>query len=118
MDRRIVSRTAGGLGKDIPIFLKPVARQSSIYTDSLNHFYYSCEILWHCILSRGRRNFDLFLQKPSIRTCCVRDEKIELPNPKHFHGVPKIEDAQNLWRKLQEDVNKGVFDVSTEEEDY
>jgi splicing factor 3A subunit 3 len=30
--------------------------------------------------------------------------------------VTKIEDAQNLWRKLQEDVNKDVFDASKEEE--
>ena len=31
-------------------------------------------------------------------------------------AVTKIEDAQNLWRKLQEDVNKDTFDVSKEEE--
>ena len=31
-------------------------------------------------------------------------------------AVTKIEDAQNLWRKLQEDVNKDVFDASKEEE--
>jgi len=30
--------------------------------------------------------------------------------------VTKIEDAQNLWRKLQEDVNKDTFVVSKEEE--
>jgi splicing factor 3A subunit 3 len=41
---------------------------------------------------------------------------LEIPNTKHFHGVTKIEDAQNLWRKLQEDVNKDVFDASKEEE--
>jgi hypothetical protein len=32
-----------------------------------------------------------------------------------MHIVITIEDAQNLWRKLQEDVNKDTFDVSKEE---
>ena len=33
-----------------------------------------------------------------------------------MHIVITIEDAQNLWRKLQEIVNKDTFDVSKEEE--
>ena len=33
-----------------------------------------------------------------------------------MHIVITIEDAQNLWRKLQENVNKDTFDVSKEEE--
>ena len=32
-------------------------------------------------------------------------------------AVTKIEDAQNLWRKLQEDVNKDTLDASKEEEE-
>jgi len=32
-----------------------------------------------------------------------------------MHIVITIEDAQNLWRKLQDNVNKDTFDVSKEE---
>jgi len=40
-----------------------------------------------------------------------------LNDPLSMEIVTKIEDAQNLWRKLQEDVNKDTFDVSKEEEE-
>ena len=41
----------------------------------------------------------------------------EIPNPKHFSSVTKIEDAQHLWRNLQEDLNKDIFDACKEEEE-
>ena len=90
-------------GKPIPYWLFKL--------HGLNHFY-SCEICGNESY-RGRHNFEKHFAeaKHSYGMKCL-----EIPNTKHFHGVTKIEDAQNLWRKLQEDVNKDVFDASKEEE--
>ena len=78
-----------------------------------NHYFYSCEMICGNESYRGRHNFEKHFAeaKHSYGMKCL-----EIPNTKHFHGVTKIEDAQNLWRKLQEDVNKDVFDASKEEE--
>ena len=34
---------------------------------------------------------------------------LDIPNMKCFHGATKIEDSQNLWEKLQKNVNKDSF---------
>jgi splicing factor 3A subunit 3 len=39
-----------------------------------------------------------------------------IPNTKHFHGVTSIEDAQELWKKLQGLIEKERFDTSAQEE--
>lgn len=40
-----------------------------------------------------------------------------IPNTKHFHGVTKIEDAQELWSKLKTVLEGNQFD-GVEEEEY
>ncbi len=90
-------------GKPIPYWLFKL--------HGLNHFY-PCEICGNESY-RGRHNFEKHFAeaKHSYGMKCLG-----IPNTKHFHGVTKIEDAQNLWRKLQENVNKDIFDASKEEE--
>ena len=39
-----------------------------------------------------------------------------IPNTKHFHGVTKIEDAQELWGRLRTTLEGNQFDVAQEEE--
>lgn len=43
-------------------------------------------------------------------------KSLGIPNTKHFHGVTKIEDAQDLWKSLQEKLKQDQFDNSREEE--
>jgi splicing factor 3A subunit 3 len=90
-------------GKPIPYWLFKL--------HGLNHFY-KCEICGN-VSYRGRHNFEKHFAeaKHSYGMKCLG-----IPNTKHFHGVTKIEDAQNLWRKLQADMNKDIFDASKEEE--
>eukprot|EP00558_Chaetoceros_sp_UNC1202_P011491 CAMPEP_0197238206 /NCGR_PEP_ID=MMETSP1429-20130617/4759_1 /TAXON_ID=49237 /ORGANISM="Chaetoceros sp., Strain UNC1202" /LENGTH=167 /DNA_ID=CAMNT_0042697311 /DNA_START=63 /DNA_END=566 /DNA_ORIENTATION=- len=90
-------------GKPIPYWLFKL--------HGLNHFY-PCEICGN-VSYRGRHNFEKHFAdaKHSYGMKCLG-----IPNTKHFHGVTKIEDAQNLWRKLQENVNQDMFDASKEEE--
>jgi splicing factor 3A subunit 3 len=90
-------------GKPIPYWLFKL--------HGLNHFF-PCEICGNESY-RGRYNFEKHFAeaKHSFGMKCLG-----IPNTKHFHGVTKIEDAQNLWTKLQGDVNKDVFDASKEEE--
>jgi splicing factor 3A subunit 3 len=90
-------------GKPIPYWLFKL--------HGLNHFY-PCEICGNESY-RGRHNFEKHFAeaKHSYGMKCLG-----IPNTNHFHGVTKIEDAQNLWLKLQENVNKDIFDASKEEE--
>lgn len=39
-----------------------------------------------------------------------------IPNTKHFHGVTKIEDAQELWSKMKISLEENQFDGDEEEE--
>ena len=41
---------------------------------------------------------------------------LNIPNTNHFHGVTKIEDAQELWKMLQNSLDKDRFDGDKEEE--
>ena len=43
-------------------------------------------------------------------------KSLGIPNTKHFHGVTRIEDAQNLWKKLQDQLDRDRFDGTNEEE--
>lgn len=90
-------------GKPIPYWLFKL--------HGLNHFY-PCEICGNESY-RGRHNFEKHFAetKHSYGMKCLG-----IPNTNHFHGVTKIEDAQKLWQKLQESVNKDIFDASKEEE--
>lgn len=90
-------------GKPIPYWLFKL--------HGLNHFF-PCEICGNESY-RGRYNFEKHFAeaKHSFGMKCLG-----IPNTKHFHGVTKIEDAQNLWTKLQRSVNEDVFDASKEEE--
>jgi len=90
-------------GKPIPYWLYKL--------HGLNHFY-QCEICGN-VSYRGRHNFEKHFAevKHSYGMKCLG-----IPNTKHFHGVTKIQDAQNLWKKFQLNVNKDIFDASKEEE--
>mmetsp|Transcript_20249 Transcript_20249/g.30394 ORF Transcript_20249/g.30394 Transcript_20249/m.30394 type:complete len:243 (+) Transcript_20249:11-739(+) len=90
-------------GKPIPYWLYKL--------HGLNHFY-PCEICGNESY-RGSHNFEKHFAeaKHSYGMRCLG-----IPNTKHFHGVTKIEDAQNLWKKLQATVNKDIFDGAKEEE--
>jgi len=90
-------------GKPIPYWLFKL--------HGLNHFY-PCEICGNESY-RGRRNFEKHFAeaKHAYGMKCLG-----IPNTKHFHGVTKIEDAQELWRKLQSSMKKDNFDGSKDEE--
>lgn len=90
-------------GKPIPYWLFKL--------HGLNH-YFPCEICGGETY-RGRRNFELHFaeQKHSLGM-----KSLGIPNTKHFHGVTKIEDAQDLWKSLQEKLKQDQFDNSREEE--
>ena len=90
-------------GKPIPYWLFKL--------HGLNHFY-PCEICGNESY-RGRRNFEKHFAeaKHAYGMKCLG-----IPNTNHFHGVTKIEDAQELWKKLQNSLDKDRFDGSKEEE--
>ena len=90
-------------GKPIPYWLFKL--------HGLNHFYL-CEICGNESY-RGRRNFEKHFAeaKHAYGMKCLG-----IPNTKHFHGVTKIEDAQELWRKLQTSLSKENFDGAKDEE--
>jgi splicing factor 3A subunit 3 len=75
-------------GKPIPYWLFKL--------HGLNH-YYPCEICGGESY-RGRRNFELHFGE-TRHAAGMRS--LGIPNTKHFHGVTKIEDAQELWGILQ-----------------
>jgi SF3a60/Prp9 C-terminal/Replication stress response SDE2 C-terminal len=75
-------------GKPIPYWLFKL--------HGLNH-YYPCEICGGESY-RGRRNFELHFGE-TRHAAGMRS--LGIPNTKHFHGVTKIEDAQELWSILQ-----------------
>jgi len=90
-------------GKPIPYWLFKL--------HGLNHFY-PCEICGNESY-RGRRNFEKHFTeaKHAYGMRCLG-----IPNTKHFHGVTKIADAQNLWTKLSGSMAGFAFDGSKEEE--
>ena len=90
-------------GKPIPYWLFKL--------HGLNHFY-SCEICGNESY-RGRRNFEKHFAeaKHAFGMKCLN-----IPNTNHFHGVTKIEDAQELWKMLQNSLDKDRFDGDKEEE--
>lgn len=91
-------------GKPIPYWLFKL--------HGLNH-YYPCEICGGESY-RGKRNFELHFadQKHALGM-----KGLGIPNTKHFHGVTKIEDAQELWSKLQSQLETERF-VGTRDEEY
>jgi splicing factor 3A subunit 3 len=90
-------------GKPIPYWLFKL--------HGLNHFY-PCEICGGESY-RGRRNFEKHFaeSKHAFGMKCLA-----IPNTKHFHGVTKIEDAQELWKSLQDSLDQDQFDGATQEE--
>lgn len=90
-------------GKPIPYWLFKL--------HGLNHFY-PCEICGNESY-RGRRNFEKHFTE-SRHAYGMRC--LGIPNTKHFHGVTKIEDAQELWSKLKSDLEENQFDGDEEEE--
>jgi splicing factor 3A subunit 3 len=90
-------------GKPIPYWLFKL--------HGLNHFY-PCEICGGESY-RGRRNFEKHFAeaKHAYGMKCLG-----IPNTKHFHGVTNIDDAQDLWKKLQQSLDKEQFDGGREEE--
>mmetsp|Transcript_20903 Transcript_20903/g.34262 ORF Transcript_20903/g.34262 Transcript_20903/m.34262 type:complete len:756 (-) Transcript_20903:1038-3305(-) len=91
-------------GKPIPYWLFKL--------HGLNHFY-PCEICGNESY-RGRRNFEKHFTE-SRHAYGMRC--LGIPNTKHFHGVTKIEDAQELWSKLKTVLEGNQFD-GVEEEEY
>lgn len=91
-------------GKPIPYWLFKL--------HGLNHFY-PCEICGNEAY-RGRRNFEKHFTE-SRHAYGMRC--LGIPNTKHFHGVTKIADAQELWSKLKTVLESNQFD-GVEEEEY
>jgi splicing factor 3A subunit 3 len=89
-------------GKPIPYWLFKL--------HGLNHFY-SCEICGNESY-RGRRNFEKHFAE-SRHAYGMRC--LGIPNTKHFHGVTKIADAQELWGRLSTVLEGQQFDVDQEE---
>lgn len=89
-------------GKPIPYWLFKL--------HGLNHFY-SCEICGNESY-RGRRNFEKHFAE-SRHAYGMRC--LGIPNTKHFHGVTKIADAQELWGQLSTVLEGQQFDVDQEE---
>lgn len=90
-------------GKPIPYWLFKL--------HGLNHFY-PCEICGNESY-RGRRNFEMHFAEAKH---AYGMKSLGIPNTKHFHGVTKIEDAQNLWKTLRSSLQEQQFDGSKEEE--
>ena len=90
-------------GKPIPYWLFKL--------HGLNH-YYPCEICGGESY-RGRRSFELHFGEQKH---AAGMRSLDIPNTKHFHGVTKIDDAQELWRALREKLNQQQFDGSVDEE--
>ena len=90
-------------GKPIPYWLFKL--------HGLNHVY-TCEICGGATY-RGRHNFEKHFAEMK-HTQGMRS--LGIPNTKHFHGITKIQDAIDLWEKLQTTVKTGQFDGSAEEE--
>lgn len=90
-------------GKPIPYWLFKL--------HGLNHFY-PCEICGNESY-RGRRNFEKHFTE-SRHAYGMRC--LSIPNTKHFHGVTKIADAQELWGRLRTVLEGNQFDVDQEEE--
>ena len=90
-------------GKPIPYWLFKL--------HGLNHFY-ACEICGNESY-RGRRNFEKHFAE-SRHAYGMRC--LSIPNTKHFHGVTKIADAQDLWGQLRKVLEGNHFDVDEEEE--
>eukprot|EP00536_Pseudo-nitzschia_multiseries_P001782 jgi/Psemu1/63339/estExt_Genemark1.C_230015 len=90
-------------GKPIPYWLFKL--------HGLNHFY-PCEICGGESY-RGRKNFE---QHFAEARHSYGMKSLGIPNTKHFHGVTKIEDAQNLWKKLKDQLQQDQFDGSKGEE--
>lgn len=89
-------------GKPIPYWLFKL--------HGLNHFY-SCEVCGNESY-RGRRNFEKHFAE-SRHAYGMRC--LGIPNTKHFHGVTKIADAQELWGRLSTVLEGQQFDVDQEE---
>ena len=90
-------------GKPIPYWLFKL--------HGLNHFY-PCEICGG-ISYRGRKNFETHFAEARHS---YGMKTLGIPNTKHFHGVTKIEDAQILWEKLQDQLQRDQFDGTNGEE--
>jgi len=90
-------------GKPIPYWLFKL--------HGLNHFH-PCEICGGESY-RGRKNFE---QHFAEARHSYGMKSLGIPNTKHFHGVTKIEDAQNLWIKLKDQLQQDQFDGNKGEE--
>ena len=91
-------------GKPIPFWLFKL--------HGLNH-YYPCEICGGEASYRGRRAFELHFAEQR-HSAAMR--VLGIPNTKHFHGITTVEDAQELWKSLQEQLKQERFDGDNEEE--
>ena len=90
-------------GKPIPYWLFKL--------HGLNHFY-PCEICGNESY-RGRRNFEMHFAEAKH---AFGMKSLGIPNTQHFHGVTKIEDAQELWEKLRSQLQQEQFDGTKDEE--
>lgn len=90
-------------GKPIPYWLFKL--------HGLNHFY-TCEICGG-EQYRGRKNFETHFAEAKHS---YGMKILGIPNTKHFHGITKIEDAQNLWRRLKNKLDQNQFDNTNGEE--
>eukprot|EP00571_Detonula_confervacea_P000247 CAMPEP_0172330260 /NCGR_PEP_ID=MMETSP1058-20130122/61311_1 /TAXON_ID=83371 /ORGANISM="Detonula confervacea, Strain CCMP 353" /LENGTH=144 /DNA_ID=CAMNT_0013047467 /DNA_START=332 /DNA_END=767 /DNA_ORIENTATION=- len=77
----------------------------------LNHFY-PCEICGNESY-RGRSNFEKYFTQSQH---AYEMRCLNIPNTKHFHGVTKIAEAQELWGRLRTALEWNQFDVVQNEE--
>lgn len=90
-------------GKPIPYWLFKL--------HGLNHFY-PCEICGGESY-RGRKNFETHFAEARHS---YGMKSLGIPNTKHFHGITNIEDAQILWKKLKDQLQRDQFDGTNGEE--
>jgi hypothetical protein len=90
-------------GKPIPYWLFKL--------HGLNHFY-TCEICGNETY-RGRKHFETHFAESKH---AYGMKSLGIPNTTHFHGVTKMKDAMDLWQQLQEQIEREVFDGTTQEE--
>ncbi|KAJ1646411.1 Pre-mRNA-splicing factor sap61 [Coemansia asiatica] len=73
---------------------------------------FECEICGNAIY-RGRKAFEKHFQETRHATNMRR---LGIPNTRQFHGIVSIEEAQQLWERVQKEKKKQVANTDTFEE--
>ncbi|KAI7830901.1 hypothetical protein BX661DRAFT_142115 [Kickxella alabastrina] len=73
---------------------------------------FSCEVCGNAIY-RGRKAYEKHFQESRHATNMRR---LGIPNTRQFHGVAAIDEAQNLWERIQKEKKQVVASTDTFEE--